>query len=117
VGLPAAGDFEQIVAALPAGNAGVGEKLFSTKGCLGCHSTEKGVRMVGPSFYGLWLRAGAAKPPLSARAYLYESMVLPNAYVPEGYQPNIMKQSLREDLTLQDMADLLAWIEHDFAHE
>ena len=111
--LPTTGDFAKIVASLPKGNPDNGSKLFSSMGCIGCHSQEKDKRLVGPSFYGLWGRAATRKPNYSAAEYIYESIVLPNAYVVDSYPSGVMPQTFAKQLTPQDMADILAWIERD----
>jgi cytochrome c551/c552 len=113
--LPVSGNFDEIVAGFPAGNADSGQKLFTTKACVGCHSLEKGKRLVGPSFYGLLTTAGTRKPGTSAKAYVYESIVKPGAYVVDGYQDGQMPVTYAGQLTSQEMSDLLAWIERDNA--
>ncbi len=115
--LPTTGDFEQIVANLPAGDADSGVKLFSSIGCNACHSLQKDQRLVGPSFYGLWTRSATNPSSLSARAYLYQSIVQPNAVIAEGYQPNLMPPNYAAVLSAQQMADILAYIERDHAEE
>jgi cytochrome c2 len=115
--LPTTGDFEQIVANLPAGDADSGVKLFASIGCNACHSLQKDQRLVGPSFYGLWTRAGTREPGRSARAYLYESIVQPNKFIVEGYQPNLMPPNYAAVLSVQQMADILAYIERDHAEQ
>ena len=112
-GLATTGDFTKIVAALPKGNPDNGPKLFTAMGCVGCHSQEKDKRLVGPSFYGLFGRAATRKPNYGAREYIYESIVLPNAYVVDGFQSGLMPQTFAKQLSQQDMADILAWIERD----
>lgn len=109
--LPAKGDFEKIVAELPAGDATKGPQLFSSLGCVGCHSQTKDTRLVGPSFYGLWTRASTRTPPETAKAYIYESIVAPNDHVVETFQPNLMPATFASQMDAQQMADLLAWIE------
>jgi mono/diheme cytochrome c family protein/uncharacterized membrane protein YeaQ/YmgE (transglycosylase-associated protein family) len=111
--LPTSGDFTKIVADLPKGNADNGSKLYTTQGCIGCHSLEKDKRLVGPSFYGLWGRAATRKPNMGVKEYVYESIVAPNAFIVEGYQSGLMPQTFAKTLSAQDMADLLAWLERD----
>ena len=115
--LPTTGDYEQIVAELPEGNADSGAKLFASVGCNACHSLQKDQRLVGPSFYGLWTRAGTRIPELSPKAYLYESIVQPNKYVVESFQPNLMPPNYAAVLSAQQVADILAYIERDHAEE
>ena len=111
------GDFDKIVAELPAGKAEEGARLFVSLGCGGCHSQEKDKRVVGPSFYGLYTRAATRQPPTSAKGYIYHSIVAPNDYVVEGYQANIMQQTYATQLDKQQIADLIAWIEKAHAEQ
>jgi mono/diheme cytochrome c family protein len=112
-GLPTSGDFTKIVAGLPKGNPDNGAKLFMSMGCSGCHGQQKDQRIVGPSFYGLWGRAATRKPGYGSAEYIYESIVSPNAYVVPGFQAGIMPQTFSKQLSPQDMADILAWIQRD----
>ncbi len=104
------------------GNAQNGQKLFTSgKGnapaCSGCHSTQPGVKLVGPSLAGIGTQAdqiikdpnykGSAK---TAQDYIKESIVNPNVYVVPGFQPNVMYQNYGKDLTDQDVNDLVAYV-------
>jgi len=115
--LPREGDFGKITDGLPKGDPESGARLFNTAGCVGCHSQKKGERMVGPSFYNLWDIAATRVPGMGAREYLYQSIVDPNAYVVEGYQPGLMQQNYAALLSPQQMADILAWIEERHSNE
>jgi cytochrome c2 len=66
-----------------------GEEIFHTKGtCEICHKIgEKGTR--APDLNGIGARAANRKPGYSARQYIIESLLHPDAYIVEGY-PNIM---------------------------
>jgi cytochrome c2 len=111
--LPSKGDLTAVVSELPAGDADSGVKLFTSIGCSACHGLQKDQRLVGPSFYGLWGRAGSSVPNLGAREYLYQSITLPNEHVVDTYQPNLMPQNYTVVLNAQQIADLLAYIERD----
>ena len=111
--------------ATSAGNAANGQKLFeqstlgkaSLPGCKTCHSIVKGQTLVGPSLAGIATDAaatikesgykGTAK---TAEEWLNESIVNPNVDVPEGYTPNIMPQNFKEQLTSQEINDLVAYL-------
>jgi mono/diheme cytochrome c family protein len=112
-GLPITGNFTEIVAGLPAGNADNGVKLFTSIGCGGCHGLQKDQRLVGPSFYGLFARAGTRTAGEGAKEYIYHSIVNPNAFVVESYQSGLMPPTYAKQLSKQDMADILAYIERD----
>ncbi len=109
-----------ISVALPVGDAARGKALSEGGlGCTGCHV----LAAVGP----LW-PADGGEPGIGARAevrfeasgytgnatsaeqYLFESTVLPNVYVVDQFQPNIMPQNFAERLSAQDMADLTAYM-------
>jgi mono/diheme cytochrome c family protein len=64
-----------------------GEEIFKTKGtCEICHRIgQKGTR--APDLAGVGARAAKAKPGMSAKAYLIESLLQPGAFVVEGYPP------------------------------
>ncbi len=115
--LPTSGDFEAIVGQLPVGDADSGAKLFASIGCNACHGLQKDQRLVGPSFYGLWTRSASNPAGLSAKAYLYQSIVQPNAVIVEGFQPNLMPLNYSTVLSVQQMADILAYIERDHAEK
>ena len=86
-------------------------------GCVTCHSLEPGVRLVGPSHAGLATRAAETieSPNYTGQAdtaagYLRESIVEPNAYIEEGFTANVMYPKYKEDLSEQDIDDLVAFI-------
>jgi cytochrome c2 len=96
-------------AAARAPDAALGQKLFTNLACVGCHST-KDVKLVGPGLAGLKDRAGTRVAGLSARAYIEQSIRDPNAYVVEGFPPNIMLTTFGT-LSTEDMQDLIAYLE------
>ena len=64
-----------------------GEEIYHTKGtCEICHRIgQQGTR--APDLAGVGGRAAKRKPGMSAKAYLIESLIAPQAYVVEGYPP------------------------------
>jgi mono/diheme cytochrome c family protein len=71
----------------PAQLVKAGEEIYKTKGtCEICHKIgEKGTR--APDLAGVGGRAAKAKPGMSGKAYLIESLIQPGAHVVEGYPP------------------------------
>ena len=111
-----------ITVELPAGDATNGKALAEGKGCAACHITAA----VGPAWLasadangeGVATRAekhlaesGYTGKAQDARQYLFESTVDPNAYVVQGFQPNVMPATFGNSLTKQDVADLIAYLE------
>ena len=81
-------------------------------GCVGCHNGQ-----TAPSIEGVWTRVTEerlADPRLTgydARRYLVESIVMPNAYIIEGYVGDLMPPYFGQRLDSQQLADLVAFLE------
>jgi hypothetical protein len=67
------------------------------------------VVIVGPSQAGLATRAQSRVAGMSAADYIHQSIVEPNAYVVEGFAEGLMYQFYGEDLTEQEINDLVAY--------
>jgi len=100
---------------VPVGHAAAGAKEFQAAGCVACHSTQPDVKIVGPSLAGIATDAAeSVKEPeykgkaKDAAGWLQESIVDPNADVPEGFQPNVMPQDFGKKLTPQQISDQVA---------
>jgi len=102
------------------GDPANGEELFmmntiganNAPGCITCHSLEEGVTQVGPSMAGMGEEAeeeGEAEG-LSAAEFIRQSIVDPNAVVTEGFSAGIMYQNYEQDLTEQQINDLVAFL-------
>ncbi len=74
----------------PAPGSVEGETVFLTKGCTGCHS-RAGVSegFVGPDLTGLADRAGDRVEGLAAEDYVRQSVLDPQAYIVDGYGPQM----------------------------
>jgi mono/diheme cytochrome c family protein len=108
-----------ITVSLPAGDAANGEQLANTLGCAGCHLLAE----TGPAWLaqgsqpGIGERAGSRFEEVgytgtatTAEQYLFESVVLPNASIEEGYNSGIMPNNYGDRLSPQEMADLIAYM-------
>jgi mono/diheme cytochrome c family protein len=71
----------------PAQLVKAGEEIFKTKGtCEICHRIgQPGTR--APDLAGIGARAATRKPGMSAKQYLIESLLQPNAYLVAGFPP------------------------------
>jgi nitric oxide reductase subunit C len=105
-------------AATAGGDAARGEELYnqttigtaSAPGCNTCHSREEGVVLVGPSHAGVATRAATYVEGQSAEEYLRESIVSPNSHIVDGFVAGVMYQNYGEDLTEQEIDDLVAYL-------
>jgi mono/diheme cytochrome c family protein len=99
---------------LPEGDVANGELLFKGQvngqyPCSACHSLTPGQTLVGPSLGGIATTA-ETRTDLSAELYIHESIVSPNAYVVEGFAAGIMPQTFGQQMSKQDLADILAFL-------
>jgi len=98
------------------GDAKAGGELFnmsiigSQPGCITCHSLEPGTVIVGPSMAGIASRAGSRVSGLSAEEYIRQSILEPNAYVVEGFDPGVMVQVWAEELTDEQVDSLVSYL-------
>lgn len=104
-GLPAT-----IAALLPNADPEHGRELTVQYGCTACHALEEGVNVVGPSWYNIGAIAATRVPDESAALYLYHSIVQPNQHVVEGFLPNLMPQSYQDQLSEQELADMIQYL-------
>jgi cytochrome c2 len=79
-------------------------------GCVTCHSLEPGVKLIGPSMAGIATIADSAVPGLTAEQFLREALVDPDAHVQEGFVEGIMFRGYGEDLTEEEINDLIAFL-------
>ncbi len=104
---------------LPPGNPDDGEALTVSLGCTACHiQTEVGPAWLAennPEGKGVGTRAGErilvsdyTGAATTAEQYLRESIVRTNDYVVEGYEPDIMVATYGEQLTKQNLSDIIS---------
>ena len=77
-----------------------GANLFQGLGCVACHMINGVGGAVGPDLTKVYDKG---------EDYIKESILMPNAVVVEGYQPNIMPQNFGERVSDQDLNDLVAY--------
>ena len=87
------------------GNREAGKKVYVDNGCGGCHAFEA----AGTS--------GTTGPNLDESLqgkdadYIEKSIVDPNAEVASGFAPNIMPQDYGSQLSQQELANLVAFLQ------
>ena len=94
----------------PSGDANAGRGVFVAKGCGACHTLSgvpEAVGTTGPSLNGIGTRAATQKPNTTADAYIRESEQNPNAFVVQGFQPNVM---VAFSGTNQELDNLVAFL-------
>ncbi len=91
-----------------------GETLLTTYECVACHraGAENGI---APAFVGIAERAATRRPPLTAAAYIYESILHPTAYIVEDFS-GAMPQNYPERLSDRELGDIIAYLLTPDAH-
>lgn len=106
----------------PAGDAAAGQRLFlgqvavkSSRGdvppCARCHgTTPDGKSPLGPSLWGVADRATTTVRGQSARDYLRDAILDPDAVLVDNYQEGIMYRGYRDSLNDRQIDDLVAYL-------
>lgn len=104
---------------LPAGDAANGPNLYEvTYGCVACHGdpATPGSNPVGPWLGDIADVAATAEEGKSAEQFIYESILNPNAFIAPTCandqpcaSPSAMPANFGDRMSLQDMADLIAY--------
>ncbi len=98
------------------GDVNAGKTLFAQPligaqpGCATCHSLNADEVIVGPSIAGIGTRAESRVSGQSAEEYLRSSILHPDEYVVEGFQPGVMVQVWEEELTPEQVDNLVAYL-------
>jgi cytochrome c oxidase subunit II len=91
-----------------------GQKIYSTIGCMACHSID-GSQMTGPTFKGAFgheviVTAGGTEKKLTVdEAYIKKSILEPNAEIVKGFNANLM-QTYKGQLSDQDIKNVTEYI-------
>lgn len=87
-----------------------GELLFTQNICGTCHDVSNKTIFVGPSLVGISERAETQSEDLSAYTYLYQSIVMPNNHIVDGFSPNLMPPAFSQYLTEAQINDIIAYL-------
>jgi cytochrome c551/c552 len=84
--------------------------LGDNAGCITCHSLKPEVVLVGPSLATIGADAGSRQAGITAREYLRTSIVAPDEFVLDGFDPGRMPQDWAEQLTDADIDALVEYL-------
>jgi cytochrome c551/c552 len=90
-----------------AGDAAAGKALFTSKGCVSCHTFKPAgsTGKVGPDLDNL--KESADKAGQELDAFIATSITDPNAYIAPGFQPGVMPKL---PVDQKQLADLVAFL-------
>jgi len=106
------GNTQEIAAMLPTGDAANGATLYAQNACSACHVGA----LQAPDLAGTVARVEAERLTLEPFAswtvdeYLVTSIIYPDYFVVDGYTPGLMPSTFGQALTLQQVADIIAYI-------
>ena len=98
---------DEVAAAMSGADADMGAALINEHDCFTCHVLGDG--SLSPLFDGIGLLAPDRRPPLDAAAYLYEAIVLPGAFILEGYSDS-MPNTYTDSLTSAQIGHIIAYL-------
>lgn len=101
---------DDVAAALASADPANGEQQALARGCVGCHALDPNVTMTGPTWHNVGDTAVSRVPGESPAFYLYHSITNPNLFVVPNYPSNIMPANYSEQLSTQELADLIAYL-------
>ncbi len=107
VGLP-----DSIADLLP-GDPANGQSLTVPYNCISCHQLDLSLVDVAPTWAEVADTAVGRAQNLGSPGpaeYLYISIVNPNAFIVDGYSSDIMPATYVDDLSEQDLADILTYL-------
>jgi hypothetical protein len=99
---------DEVTPLLEGASAENGALLVEKHACVACHRLTNREN-IAPPFEGLAERAEAMRPPLTAAAYIYESIVDPDAFGVGNYQ-TAMPQNYRNLLSDRELGDIIAYL-------
>jgi len=79
-----------------------GANLYQGLGCVACHIINGEGGAVGPELTNVYEKG---------EDYIKESILMPNAVLSEGYQGNIMPQNFGDQLSDDDLNDIVAYFQ------
>jgi cytochrome c551/c552 len=98
-------------AASAAGNPTLGKAVFASSGCGSCHTfaPANASGTVGPDL-DTAPQQDAQRANMPLGAFVRQSIVDPNAYVPSGYAKGVMPQNFGQQLSPSQLYDLVAFL-------
>ncbi len=85
-----------------------GPELLAQYDCSACHIAGA-ANNIAPSFVGLAESAGEMRPPLTAEAYIYESIIYPQAFIVGDYS-GVMALNYASRLSDEQLGDMIAYL-------
>ncbi|HKI93056.1 MAG TPA: c-type cytochrome [Gaiellaceae bacterium] len=97
--------------AAAAGDPAKGKAVFTSSACASCHTFAPAgsTGTIGPNL-DTAPAADAKKAGMALTAFLHQSIVDPNAYIPSGYAKGLMPANFGQQLSKTQLDDLVAFL-------
>ena len=97
--------------AAASGNPAKGKTIFASSGCASCHTFKASgaTGTIGPDL-DTAPKQDAQKAGMPLPAFIKQSIVDPNAYVPSGYPKGVMPTTFGSQLSSSQLNDLVAYL-------
>ncbi len=94
------------------GNAAAGKSVFVSNGCGSCHTFKPAgaTGSIGPNLDTAPTADAKKDKNMDLAAFVKESIVSPDAYVPQGYPKGVMPSTFGKTLSSSQLNDLVAFI-------
>jgi len=94
------------------GNAAAGKAVFASAGCAACHTFQPAgaTGTIGPNLDTAPAADAKLDNNMSLAAFVKESIVSPDAYIPKGYPKGVMPSTFGSQLSSTQLNDLVAFI-------
>lgn len=97
--------------AIEGADTGAAPTLALKYACVGCHELDPNKPpLTGPTWHNVGDTAVVRVPGESPAQYLYLSITEPNAHVVNGYPGNIMPQTFKDQMSPQELAEMVAYL-------
>ncbi len=101
---------DDLAAALASADPTQGTNIATANGCIGCHSLDPAATMTGPTWHNVGDHAIIRVAGESPAEYIHQSIVNPAAFVVPDYPAGIMPATYGDQLSTQELADLIAYL-------
>ena len=105
-----AGLADDVRQAVEGADVAAAETVALKYGCIGCHALDPNEVKTGPTWHNIGDTAVTRVAGESPAQYIYESITNPPAYVVAGYPGNIMPATFKDQMSPQELAEMVAYL-------
>lgn len=100
---------DEVVPLLADADPARGPELLQKHGCNACHAGQNAGHLA-PAHADLGAAAAERRPPLTAAAYVYESILYPGVFIVEGFDEVVMPRIYEQQVPRDELGDIIAYL-------